>query len=935
MPICHRDQPLTPCMNQFSQSIVVLPCHSLEDFPTHVVGDEASSLLANWTACWHPRLISLTKSAPGWCSQDFVDCDLDNAIIFVPTLCNCLASEFEEAVDRGGAYLIADKVTRAEILMDPVFETLLADSPDSDCVRDFFALGYAALQVQIMTRQLRYSSTLDQAEFNRRVIDAANSTTRDDVQSTKAKLSSCFDLLLQERSNFYPAEINLLELVLTPPSAQLGNQLNVDRKINYWFSGILLEAMASEEADQLKQRIETGDVGFCTAGFEELPTRLVSIESVVNQFQRGIEVSESRLGTSSRTYGSYRMTLNPHAPNIAELFRQDSLIHVAFSSGAVPFTSAPVINWQGTDGTNVSAISTPPIDANSSAGLLKLGLTIGEMLDGHHHAVLLFVHWPNRTSEFFEDFARIESYGGLFGTFRTLKEFNETIYDNGYSDNFEAEDYKHYDLQNSFQDKFENPISRWSNYWRQLLRLRALNQLYVLSDCSNFSGISTLGLSQRTGVLQSQLEAETLKQNDAREAMLAIAKLVEDELGVLCLQDNEIANIKSDALVINPSQFRKHVAIHSETDTWQSLVPLQPFEFSPVHSIDSSVETTDPPILLKQLSDEPPILRNDFFEIQFDTATGGIQSVNRHAKKGNLFSQQLAARLTESVMERGYPRQRSRYTDVQCNGWNHRSISNLAASVESSGSLFDRERPIADFKQTVTVRRCDSCIYFSIELDLKEDIQGPPWRNYVASRMAWANENAKITRAENETADAVYQEKITAPNFVEIADEQSKIALLAGGLPYHRRSHRRMLDTLLLVEHERARRFDFAVAIDPVTAMAAATNYLTPVFICQSDIESSPRGWIFHLNCQNVLLTYAKSNFDPSGKLIGVTMRFQETEGQSGEMKLACPFKIQQARRTNLVGEVLFELGFDQDVVQCSFLAYQYIQLEIRKKQNS
>ena len=98
------------------------------------------------------------------------------------------------------------------------------------------------------------------------------------------------------------------------------------------------------------------------------------------------------------------MTLSPQLPNIAELIRLDSLIHVSFSSGGVPFTSAPVINWQGCDGTNISALSVSPIDAQAPDGLLKLGLTIGEMLDGHHHADLLFVHWPNRTSEFLRGF---------------------------------------------------------------------------------------------------------------------------------------------------------------------------------------------------------------------------------------------------------------------------------------------------------------------------------------------------------------------------------------------------------------------------------------------------------------------------------------------------------------------------------------------------
>ncbi len=42
----------------YQQLIVVLPCHSLEDFPTHHEGDDATGLLAAWTALWHPALIA-------------------------------------------------------------------------------------------------------------------------------------------------------------------------------------------------------------------------------------------------------------------------------------------------------------------------------------------------------------------------------------------------------------------------------------------------------------------------------------------------------------------------------------------------------------------------------------------------------------------------------------------------------------------------------------------------------------------------------------------------------------------------------------------------------------------------------------------------------------------------------------------------------------
>ena len=38
----------------YTDLTVLLPCHSLEDFPLYHEGAEADGLLAAWSALWHP-----------------------------------------------------------------------------------------------------------------------------------------------------------------------------------------------------------------------------------------------------------------------------------------------------------------------------------------------------------------------------------------------------------------------------------------------------------------------------------------------------------------------------------------------------------------------------------------------------------------------------------------------------------------------------------------------------------------------------------------------------------------------------------------------------------------------------------------------------------------------------------------------------------------
>ena len=61
---------------------VLLPCHSLEDFPVWSRGQEAEDLLAAWTAAWHPLLVATVGRMPSWRGIDRpADGVLDNGEI--------------------------------------------------------------------------------------------------------------------------------------------------------------------------------------------------------------------------------------------------------------------------------------------------------------------------------------------------------------------------------------------------------------------------------------------------------------------------------------------------------------------------------------------------------------------------------------------------------------------------------------------------------------------------------------------------------------------------------------------------------------------------------------------------------------------------------------------------------------------------------------
>src|SRR3954463_3397308 len=72
---------------KYQELIVLLPCHSLEDFPTHHEGEDASSLLACWSALWHPELLVAAGKAPTWRRIDAPPSEVRERLIVVPSVC--------------------------------------------------------------------------------------------------------------------------------------------------------------------------------------------------------------------------------------------------------------------------------------------------------------------------------------------------------------------------------------------------------------------------------------------------------------------------------------------------------------------------------------------------------------------------------------------------------------------------------------------------------------------------------------------------------------------------------------------------------------------------------------------------------------------------------------------------------------------------------
>src|SRR5690606_19709101 len=129
---------------KYEELIILLPCHSFDDFPVHHEGEEAEGLLAAWTAMWHPALLASAQSLPTWKRCDDPPELLTGRLMLIPKIsASELPTGLAARAKAEGAVVVRGKSSRAEILQ-AALEGLESDGAgaDAELVADFLALGF-------------------------------------------------------------------------------------------------------------------------------------------------------------------------------------------------------------------------------------------------------------------------------------------------------------------------------------------------------------------------------------------------------------------------------------------------------------------------------------------------------------------------------------------------------------------------------------------------------------------------------------------------------------------------------------------------------------------------------------------------------------------------------------------------------------------------
>ena len=936
---------------KYTNLAILLTCHSLEDFPVHHEGDEADSLLANWTALWHPKLISEAEKLPEWLRTFDVPENCEGYLFLCPITSDTeLQTGFAQRAKEEGGRLIRRKTDRDEILTS-IFEDSETCDISDELIADFLALGYCFLQIQLLTRQLRYSSNLDEVYFSSLVVAGAKAAAAKENELATEKLQAAFDLLMEERDNYYPVNALLIDLTLVAETT-LGKgfrqQLkNLTHPTNLLLTGDVANRISADP--ELKQNIsdliQAEKLSLVGGTQTESRLPLLSTECLIDEFARGKSAYADAFHTQVDFFGRRRFGLTTSLPQMLEHFDFKGAFHFTLDDGRFPEGMQIKSFWEGDGEARIEIFGKIPFDANQPGHFLNLGVKIGESFDMDHAAAICFVHWPGQNCVWFDDLKRINKFGSVLGKFVSTAEFLTEMDEPYQHDRFSSDQYQSPFFKQAVIRNQVNPISRSIDYWTRIQKLDSIKTLaFLTSIFSNEESAANFDTVERRQII-NDFESLDKDQNVSINNLLdekqtefaakfvdAISKEADDPTESTWVAINPTSSVDRQSFCLDRElnadggipNTEKPIYAASFVDDNRSQANVI-CDVPSMGYVSFSTKKQNAPSAKNALIVEEQALRNEFIEVIIDRSTGGIRAVHDYKTRGNRLSQVLAYRAKSK-----HDDSRFVYSKMEIDSIETTKNSTSLGEITTTGRLMFGDEKVATVKQSFQLFRGSRVLQYESELSDLEAPKSDPWNWYFASRFAYNDESSLISSTVNQTRQSVETNRFDAPHYIDLETLKTRTTILTGGVPYHVRRGDRYIDSILIVKGEQRRKFKFGIGVDLPNPLSHANSLLSDPLVIPTKRSLNPAYcWLFHLDSKNVMATSWTPLFE-DGKAIGFRVRFIETMGRESKFKLSSFKPIKSATRVNFAGKTVAELKPEDGKATIHLAPNQLMDVEVK-----
>jgi hypothetical protein len=414
---------------QPERATVFLPCHTLDDFPTWLEEAEADDLLAAWTAAWHPALVAAVGGPPTWASVDLPPPAGPLLGIVPASWDDRFAAQFD-ATATGSNFVRrvtgADAIARAAAAAIGCGD---AETPLPGDARaaDFEALGLATLLAELLARRMRSEADLDSTGFPAAVATAANAAVDGRTADCDASLREAFDCLTASRGRYYPVDSYVVDLVLLARGSRadaIRAAIDSSVPVAVAATGDVIAALAASQPDAiatLRTAAAAGRLGLCGGRDHDGPVDACTPEALLESFRRGRSQWHDALGVAPASFARVSGGGSPLLPQVLAGLGCESGLWSLFDGSPLPDVGGGLIRWDA-GGAALGMLAERPLDARSARTVLALPDTLGDAMDRHHVAAILFAHYAGTASPWHALVRRIAGWSGLLGTFVTPAE---------------------------------------------------------------------------------------------------------------------------------------------------------------------------------------------------------------------------------------------------------------------------------------------------------------------------------------------------------------------------------------------------------------------------------------------------------------------------------------------------------------------------------
>ncbi|QDT64122.1 hypothetical protein V22_13530 [Calycomorphotria hydatis] len=866
--------------------------------------------------------------------------------------------------------------TPVETSDPPTTETEPA-SIDPELLLDFYALGSTFLQLELLTHRMHYYSDRDDSRFRQLATSAAKSALEGNDRQARQFLSQSFEYLLEVRERFHPIESYLLDLCLVIPRMvddTFSENFESTHPINLLADAQEWQELCQEHPtvhQRLLSKAQKGEVSFLGGTFDAATSANTSVPQAEWQLRHGREVFRELFNSEPSVWATKHFDFGPMTPQLLRRSGYKAALHVLLANGLAPEDEHTCFQWSGADGSSLPALSRLPIVISGAESFLRLPELLSESMHGDQTAAAVFASWPNSSSELYEDLRRAHRYAPVLGKFVTFSTLFEECEQGHQIQRFEAGQYLSPELIVAVAAGEKNPLGNLQNRWLWRMKYDAAATITMLSNLIAGKQTDSTVLHELEDDLESSLHwhdsdniPAVIPSTEIRDRIDELSHQAQSSFAQLITGS---ANAGTGLVFVNPHPIARRYWIDLPEDAPlpTAVEPVVAVQDSPQHRgvvinlpaggfVFTGTGSSAPPEPAKPRRKkklpamaEENVLRSEFFEALIHPQTGGIAYVRDYDRRPKRFSQQLTYRFAHERAipskddshfaqfeeKTAYAEQRCRSMKVTCNG-------PTIGEIESTGDIVDQVNGnvLATFTQRTRITRGLRRIDIDMEIEPRELPSGDPWANYYTCRFAWNDSGASISRSLRQQAFAARGQRLESPDFIEVAENaELRTTILPNGLPCHRRSDHRMLDTILIVPGEKSRKFKISVLVDDPHPLASAMADAVPPYVIP--VDSAPAttqsAWLVQLQPRNVSMLQLlpaeglplvdDDSDEPEQPTFAdsVAVRVLEAEGIAVTANLQLFIEPQRATRVDLLGRVIDELEVVNGTVLIPMRGYE------------